>query len=108
MTDALRKRINTTGAFDTPWLQDKLRNWDATAEYKKAVFMEHMYHCSGRKDPQHPLHGLYTGLWADFCFREAGPYCREKWFEMVEAVRQYEEGNLPAVALDTKPVVTMS
>lgn len=108
MTDDLAKRLKTAGAFDSPWLQEQLRNWNATAEYKKAVFMEHMYHCSGRKDPQHPMRGLYTGLWSDFCHREAGPYCREKWFEMMEAVRQYEEGSLSAVALDTEPLVTMS
>jgi hypothetical protein len=102
MTDDLAKRLKTPGAFDSPWLQEQLRNWDAIAEYKKAVFMEHMYQCSFRQD------GLYTGLWQDFCMEEAGPYCREKWFEMMEAVRLYEEGKLPAVAMDTEPVVTMS
>lgn len=108
MTDDLLIKLNTTGAFDTPWLQEQLRNWNATEEYKKAVFMDHMYECSGRKDPGHPMHGLYTNLWYNFCLAEAGPYCRQKWFDMLEAVRLYEEEQLPAVALDTEPIVTMS
>ena len=70
--------------------------------------MEHVYQCSGRSDSQHPMHSLFTGLWQNFCIEEAGPYCREKWFEMMEAIRLYEEGLLPAVALDTEPLVTMS
>jgi hypothetical protein len=40
------------------------------------------------------MHGLYTGLWADFCIREAGPVMRNRYFEMMEAVRLYEEGQL--------------
>ena len=54
------------------------------------------------------MHGLYTGLWHAFCLAEAGPYCREKFFQMVEAVRLYEAGQLPAVALDTEAAVTIS
>ncbi len=98
MTDDLLKKINTAGAFDTPWLKEMLRNWDAFAELRKAEFMEHMYNCSGRQDPAHPMHGLYTGLWYDFCINEAGPVLRERYFEMLEAVRLYEEGKLQPVA----------
>ena len=108
MTDDLKTKLNTTGAFDTPWLKEQLLNWSVTEEQKKADFTEHMYQCSGRQDPGHPMHGLYTGLWHAFCLTEAGPYCREKYFQMVEAVRQYEAGGLPVVALDTEPLVTMS
>lgn len=26
--------------------------------------LEHLYEIDGRHDPSHPLHSLYTGLWA--------------------------------------------
>jgi len=48
MTDDLEKKLNTAGAFDSPWLKEQLRNWDTKTEQKKANFMEHMYQCSGR------------------------------------------------------------
>lgn len=108
MTDDLSTKLKTAGAFDTPWLKEQLLNWNAREEQKKADFMEHMYQCSGRQDPRHLMHGLYTGLWHAFCLAEAGPYCREKFFQMVEAVRLYEAGQLPAVALDTETAVTIS
>ena len=88
MTDDLAKKLKTTGAFDTPWLKEQLRNWDVISEQKKSDFMEHMYKCSGR------INGLYTGLWQDFCIKEAGPIMRDRYFEMMEAVRLYEEGQL--------------
>jgi len=92
MTDDLAKKLNTAGAFDTLWLKEQLQNWNVMAEQKKADFTEHMYKCSGRTN------GLYTGLWQDFCTREAGPIMRERYFEMVEAVRIYEEGLLEPVS----------
>lgn len=77
---------------------DYLAGWDVAAEQRKADFMEHMYQCSGRDQGPPGVHGLYTGLWQEFCVREAGPAMRDKWFEMMEAVRLYEEGKLqPAV-----------
>lgn len=97
MSDDLAKKINTAGAFDTDWLKEQLYNWDTVAEQKKADFMEHMYQCSGRQQPGHPMQGLYTGLWQDFCIKEAGPVMRERYFEMMEAVRLYEEGKLQPV-----------
>jgi len=51
-----------------------------------------MYRCSGRTS------GFYTGLWQDFCLREAGPAMRERFFEMMEAVRLYEEGLLEPIS----------
>jgi hypothetical protein len=83
--------------------QEILDNWSVVNEQRKVDFMEHMYNCSGRQDPAHPMHGLYTGLWQDFCIKEAGPIMRERFFEMMEAVRLYEEGLLQAV--DPKKVV---
>ena len=81
MTEDLATKLKTAGAFDTPWLKEQLLNWDVVAEQKKADFMEHMYKCSGRTN------GLYTGLWEHFCIHEAGPIMRERFFEMVEAIR---------------------
>jgi hypothetical protein len=92
MTDDLAIKLNTAGAFDPPWLKKQLRNWNVAAEQKKADFMEHMYKCSGRTN------GLYSSLWQDFCVREAGPAMRERYFEMVEAVRLYEEGLLEPIS----------
>ena len=97
MTDDLLTKINTAGAFDTPWLKEQLLNWDASSELRKAQFMDHMYDCSGRQDPNHPMNGLYTGLWQDFCIKEAGPVMRDRYFEMLEAVRLYEENMLQPV-----------
>ncbi len=98
MTDDLAIRLNTAGAFDPPWLKEQLRNWNVAAEQKKADFMEHMYNCSGRSNKDHPMHGLYTGLWQSFCINEAGLLMRERYFEMMEAVRLYEEGLLEPVS----------
>lgn len=78
---------------------DYLAGWDVAAEQRKADFMEHMYQCSGRHDGPPGIKGLYTGLWEQFCLREAGPAMRDKWFEMMEAVRLYEEGKLQPVSM---------
>jgi hypothetical protein len=94
MTTDLKTKLNTAGAFDTPWLKEQLLRWDAKAEQRKADFTEHMYRCSNRTDPAHPMHSLYTGLWHDFCIREAGPIMRDRFFEMMEAIDLYEQGLL--------------
>lgn len=60
-----------------------LNRWDAKAEQQKAEFMEHMYRCSGRTN------GLYTGLWQAFCMNEAGPRCRDIFFEQQQALKEY-------------------
>lgn len=99
MTEDLAKKLNTAGAFDTPWLKEQLTNWDVAAEQRKSDFLEHMYHCAGRQVVGHPMHSLYTGLWQDFCVKEAGPIMRDRYFEMMEAVRLYEEGKLQPVAV---------
>ena len=59
--------------------------WNVEQQHRRAVFMEHMYKCSGRTN------GLYTGLWQDFCMNEAGPYCVNMWFEQQEAIKQYKQ-----------------
>tara|TARA_R100000742_G_C4228256_1_gene50401 strand:+ start:298 stop:549 length:252 start_codon:yes stop_codon:yes gene_type:complete len=64
---------------------DYLSGWDAKAEQQKAEFMEHMYQCSGRSN------GLFTGLWQDFCLNEAGPTCRQMFFDRQEAIKKFIE-----------------
>jgi hypothetical protein len=56
--------------------------------------MEHLYQCSGRNQDGHPERSLYTGLWQDFCIREAGYAMRDRWFDMQEAIRRFEAGEL--------------
>jgi len=62
---------------------DYLANWDAHSERQKAEFMEHMYKCSGRTN------GLFTNLWQDFCLKEAGPYCRQMYFDRKKAIEEF-------------------
>jgi len=82
---------------DTFNYQEILNNWSVVKEQQRSDFLEHMYNCAGRQDRSHPMHGLYTGLWQDFCVKEAGPAMRDRYFEMLEAVRLYEAGQLQQV-----------
>jgi hypothetical protein len=77
---------------------DYLAGWDVKKEQQKADFMEHMYHCSGRANGGPGVVGLYTGFGQEFCIKEAGPIMRDRYFEMMEAVRLYEEGKLEPVS----------
>lgn len=70
---------------------DYLAGWDVKVEQRKADFMEHMYQCSGRADGGPGIVGLYTGLWQEFCLKEAGPFCRDMYFDRLQAVKEYEE-----------------
>lgn len=65
--------------MDTSYLE----GWDVKEQQRRADFMEHMYKCSGRTN------SLYTGLWQDFCIKEAGPYCREMFFQRREAIENF-------------------
>jgi hypothetical protein len=62
---------------------DYLAGWNVQVEQQKAEFMEHMYKCSGRTN------GLFTGLWENFCLTEAGPYCRQMYFDRKKAIEEY-------------------
>lgn len=77
--------------------QTILDNWSIEKEQQRFEFLEHMYKCAGRQNKNHPMHGLYTGLWQDFCIKEAGPIMRDRYFEMLEAVRLYEENQLQPI-----------
>jgi len=61
---------------------------------RRVIFMDHMYKCSGRQDPKHAMHGLYTGLWTEFCLNEAGPVQRNLWFERMQFVQDVKEGKI--------------
>jgi len=65
--------------MDTSYLD----NWNIKEQQRRTDFMEHMYKCSGRTN------GLFTGLWQDFCIKEAGPYCRDLYFQRLEAIQEY-------------------
>jgi len=60
---------------------------------KRAAFMRHLYHSYGRNNPEHEMHGFYTGLWQEFK-EEAAIIVREQFFERLEAVRLYEENKV--------------
>ena len=64
-------------------MTDQLISMDPRKEQQKAEFIEHLYRCSGRKN------GLYTNLWKEFCMGEAGPYCRDLYFERKQAMLDY-------------------
>lgn len=62
-----------------------LCNWDVKKEQQKADFMERMYQC------YQPGNHCYTGLWERFCMEEAGPHCRNEYFNRIEAIEQLKE-----------------
>jgi len=67
---------------------DYLKDWDVKKEQQKADFMEHMYQCSGRTN------GLFTGLWQEFCIKEAGPTCRDAYFAKLKAIEHFKQMEL--------------
>ena len=52
---------------------------------KRSAFMGHLYRVYGRNNPDHPLHGHYSGLWQEFK-EEAAYIVREQFFDRLEAV----------------------
>jgi hypothetical protein len=74
----------------TNWIS----NLDAIEEQKKADFMEHVYQV------YKPSNHCYTGLWQRFCTEEAGPVMRDRYFEMLEAVKIYEASQVKTVDKD--------
>ena len=61
---------------------------------RRVIFQNHMYKCAGRDNPDHPMHGLFTGLWEDFCLNEAGKAQRDGWFERLEFMQKVESGEI--------------
>ena len=77
---------NRADQIGTPeWLEENNR---------RVIFQQHMYNCAGRQNPDHPMHGLFTGLWHDFCLNEAGKAQRDMWFERMEFVQKVERGEI--------------
>ena len=62
-----------------------LLNWDVKKEQRKADFMEHLF------DVYKPSNNCYTGLWQKFFMGEAGEYCKNMYYEQLEAIQQYLE-----------------
>jgi len=71
--------------FSPEWLEENNR---------RIVFQTHMYNCSGRANPDHPMHGLFTGLWQDFCLNEAGIAQRDQWFDRMQFVQDVKDGKI--------------
>ena len=62
---------------------DYLKDWNLLEQQQRTEFMSHMYRCSGRTN------GLYTGLWQNFCINEAGPVCRQMFFDRLNAIQHF-------------------
>jgi hypothetical protein len=73
---------------------DYLAGWDVKKEQQKADFMEHMYQCSGRANGGSGVVGLYTGLWQDFCIKEAGPAMRDDYFKRLQFIDDVKTGKI--------------
>lgn len=73
---------------------DYLAGWDVKKEQQKADFMEHMYQCSGRHDGPPGVKGLYTGLWEEFCMKEAGPTMRDDYFNRLQFIEDLKSGKI--------------
>ena len=67
---------------------------------RRVFFQNHMYRCAGRDNPDHPMHGLFTGLWQDFCLNEAGKAQRDMWFERIEFIQKVQSGE---IKMDSPP-----
>ena len=78
------------------WLEENKR---------RVIFMDHMFKCAGRDNPDHPMHALYTGLWHDFCINEAGRAQRDLWFDRMEFVQKVASGE---IKLDSPPETNTS
>ena len=61
---------------------------------RRVIFQNHMYKCAGRDNPEHEKHGLFTGLWEDFCLNEAGVAQRDQWFERMQFVQDVKDGKI--------------
>ena len=61
---------------------------------RRVIFQNHMYQCAGRDNPEHPMHGFFTGLWQDFCLNEAGFAQRNMWFDRMQFVQDVADGKV--------------
>lgn len=52
-----------------------------SVEQMKADYLEYLYQTSGRANPAHPMHSLYTGLWQEHQ-RECAWQAMRAWWEI--------------------------
>jgi hypothetical protein len=64
---------------------NNLTSWDIEEQQKRSDFMEHLYQVY-KPDNHH-----FTGLWKKFCLEEAGPYCRNEYFERLRFVENFQK-----------------
>jgi hypothetical protein len=69
--------------------QTILDNWNIKEQQQRVNFMEHLY------DVYKPDNNCYTGLWQRFCLEEAGGYCRQMYFDRLDAVKKFIESQQP-------------
>lgn len=69
--------------------QTILDNWNIKEQQQRVDFMEHLY------DVYKPNNNCYTGLWQRFCLEEAGSYCRQMYFDRLDAVKKFIESQQP-------------
>lgn len=69
--------------------QTILDNWNVTEQQQRIDFMEHLY------EVYKPSNHCYTGLWQRFCLEEAGSYCRQMYFDRLDAVKKFMESQQP-------------
>ena len=67
-------------------MSNNLEGWNTQEQQQRADFIEHIYQC------YKPSNHLYTGLWKRFCLEEAGPYCRNMFFERIDGLQKFIEG----------------
>ena len=64
---------------------------DVQAMAARTLWLEELFFLDGRDQISHPMHGLFTGLWHDFCLYEAGPTCRDAYFAKLKAIKHFQE-----------------
>lgn len=71
-------------------MSNNLEGWDVKEQQRRADFIQHIYDC------YKPESKTFTGLWRRFCLEEAGPYCRNMYFERIEAIEKFleEQGHI--------------
>lgn len=64
---------------------NNLIGWNVEEQQRRADFMEHLYQV------YKPENHHFTGLWKRFCLNEAGPHCREEYFERLKFLKAFQE-----------------
>jgi hypothetical protein len=70
------------------WEQNYMSDFDQLEQGIRTHFMEVLYQHSGRANPEHEMHGIFTDLWQDFCLNEAGFFARGQYYERKKAEQE--------------------